>query len=73
LELKLYNCKGVLNMLEKLRTPALVVAILGAVKLVTDAFGLFILDDVNINAIANGVSAVVTVIGICINRSKPVE
>ena len=58
-------------MLEKLRTPALVVACLGAVKLVTDAFGLVILDDANINAIANGVSAVVAVIGICINRSKP--
>jgi len=59
-------------MLEKMRTPALVVAILGSVKLVTDAFGLFILDDASINAIANGVSAVATIVGICINRSKPV-
>ena len=57
-------------MLEKLRTPALVVAILGSVKLATDAFGIFILDDASINAIANGVSAVVTIVGILINRSK---
>lgn len=58
-------------MLEKLRTPALVVAVLGSVKLVTDAFGLVILDDASINAIANGVSAIATIIGIFINRSKP--
>lgn len=58
-------------MLEKLRKPALVIAILGAVKLVTDAFGMQILTNENINAIANGVSAVVTVIGILINRDAP--
>lgn len=58
-------------MLEKLRKPALVVAVLGAVKLVTDAFGMQILTNENINAIANGVSAVVTVIGILINRDAP--
>lgn len=55
-------------MLEKLRKPTLVVAILGAVKLVTDAFGLVVLDDAQINAIANGVAAVATVLGILINR-----
>lgn len=60
-------------MLEKLRTPALVVAILGAVKLVTDAFGIVILTDENINAIANGVSAIATVVGILINRTAKVE
>lgn len=59
-------------MLEKLRTPALVVAVLGSIKLVTDAFGLLILDNESINAIANGVSAVATIVGILINRSKPV-
>jgi uncharacterized membrane protein len=56
-------------MLEKLRTPALVVAILGAVKLVSDAFGVVVLTNENINSIANGVSAIATVIGILINRT----
>ena len=55
-------------MLEKLRKPTLVVAILGAVKLVTDAFGVTVLDDAQINAIANGVAALATVVGILINR-----
>lgn len=58
-------------MLEKLRKPALVIAILGAVKLVTDAFGVQVLTDENINAIANGVSAIATVVGILINRDSP--
>lgn len=57
--------------LEKLRKPTLVVAILGAVKLVTDAFGLTVLDDTQINAIANGVAALATVVGILINRDTP--
>jgi len=59
-------------MLEKLRKPALMIAVLGAVKLVTDAFGIVVLTNDNINAIANGVSAVATVIGILINRDTAV-
>ena len=55
-------------MLEKLRKPTLAVAVLGAIKLVTDAFGLVILTDENINAITNGVAAIATVVGILINR-----
>ena len=58
-----------IQMLEKLRKPALVIACLGAVKLVTDAFGLQLLTDESINDIANGVSALATVIGILINRT----
>ena len=61
-----------IDMLEKLRKPALVIAVLGAVKLVTDAFGIVVLTDESINAIANGVSAVATVIGILINRDATV-
>lgn len=60
-------------LLEKLRKPALVVAVLGAVKLVTDAFGIVILTNDNINAIANGVSAIATVVGILINRDSVTE
>ena len=40
-------------MLEKFRKPALAIAILGAVKLVTDAFGLQLLTNDSINEIAN--------------------
>jgi len=54
--------------LEKFRKPTLVVAILGAIKLVLDVAGVPVLTDDNINAIANGVAAVATIVGILINR-----
>jgi uncharacterized membrane protein len=57
-----------ISVLEKLRKPTLVVAVLGAIKLVTDAFGLVILDNNAINDIANGVAAIATSVGILINR-----
>lgn len=55
-------------MLEKFRKPTLVVAILGAIKLVLDVAGVPVLTDDNINAIANGVAAIATIVGILINR-----
>ena len=55
-------------MLEKFRKPTLVVAILGAIKLVLDVAGVPVLTHDNINAIANGVAAVATIVGILINR-----
>lgn len=55
-------------MIDKLRKPTLAIAILGAIKLVTDAFGMPILDGNAINDIANGIAAVATAIGILINR-----
>ena len=58
-------------MLEKLRTPVIVAGLLGAVKLATNAFGLDIISDDQINTIANGVSAVAAVIATLINRTKP--
>lgn len=60
-------------MLDKLRKPTLVIAVLGAVKLVTDAFGIVILTNESINAIANGISAIATVVGILINRDSVTE
>ena len=57
-----------INILEKFRKPTLVVAILGAIKLVLDVAGIPVLTDENINAIANGVAAVATIVGILINR-----
>jgi len=55
-------------MLEKFRKPTLVVAILGAIKLVLDVSGVPVLTDDNINAIANGIAAIATIVGILINR-----
>ena len=55
-------------MIEKFRKPALFIAVLGAVKLVTDAFGFQLLTDESINDISNGLAALVTVVGILINR-----
>lgn len=60
-------------MLEKLRTPAIIAGLLGAVKLATSAFGLDIISDDQINAIANGVSAVAAVIATLINRDSVVK
>jgi len=55
-------------MLEKLRKPVIVVGLVGALKLATDAFGLNIITDDQVNAIANGVSAVAAIIATLINR-----
>ena len=46
----------------------ILLAILGAIKLVTDAFGIQLLDDASMNAIANGVAAVVVVAGIALDN-----
>jgi uncharacterized membrane protein len=40
------------------------VGILGAIKLVTDAFGWFTLDDVKINSAANGMAMLCSLVGI---------
>jgi uncharacterized membrane protein len=51
----------------------LVVAILGAAKIILQGFGLDIIQEDNINAIANGVAAVVTVVGVFkSHKKKPV-
>jgi len=50
----------------RLTKPAFYVAILGATKLVTDAFGMTIISDDQVNAIANGIAALATVVGVAI-------
>ena len=55
-------------MLEKLRKPIIVTGLLGALKLATNAFGLDFISDEQINAIANGVSAIAAVIATLMNR-----
>jgi len=54
----------------RLTNPAFYLAILGAAKLVTDAFGLQIISDEQINSIANGLAAIVTVIGVAIGYEE---
>lgn len=54
----------------RLKSPAFYVAILGATKLVTDAFGLTLITDEQINAIANGLSAIATVVGVAIGYTE---
>ena len=48
----------------------LIIAILGALKLVLNAFGIDIITDQNINDIANGIAAIVTVVGVIISHKK---
>jgi len=58
-------------MLEKFRKPALFVAVLGAIKLVSDAWGFQLLTNEQVNDISNGLAAIATVVGILINRDAP--
>jgi len=58
-------------MLEKLRKPTIIIGFLGAVKLATDAFGYSFLTNEDVNAIANGISAIVAIIATLLNRDTP--
>lgn len=51
---------------KRLNKPAFYVSILGALKLITDAFGCQIITDDQINAIANGLAALATVVGVAV-------
>lgn len=46
------------------------VAILGAGKMILESFGVDLIDDNQINEIANGVAAVVTIVGVIISHRK---
>ena len=52
------------NAYSRVKSPAFWLAVLGALKLATDAFGLVLISDDQINAIANGISAIIAVIGV---------
>ena len=51
---------------KRLVSPAFYVALLGAAKLVTDAFGFTFITDEQVNAIANGLATIATVVGVAI-------
>jgi uncharacterized membrane protein len=46
------------------------IGLLGAAKLVLDAFGVHIISDGQINDIANGVASLVTVVGVYMTHNK---
>lgn len=48
----------------------LTVAILGAAKLILNAFGLDIISDNDVNNIANGVAAVISIVGVYMNHHQ---
>lgn len=48
----------------------LTVAILGAVKLILQAYGVQVINDQQIDAIANGLAAVITVVGVLLTHTK---
>jgi len=54
--------------MQKGNVVTLIIAILGALKLVLEAAGYDIITDQNINDIANGIAALVTVVGVVINH-----
>lgn len=54
---------------KRLMNPAFWIALLGAAKLVTDAFGIKF-DDSQINAVSNGFATIFAMIGIAIGYSE---
>lgn len=51
----------------RLRSPAFYAAILGAIKLVSDAFGYEVISDEQVNTIANGLATLFIVVGVGIS------
>ncbi|WNR42115.1 hypothetical protein [Paenibacillus roseipurpureus] len=49
----------------------LALGLLGAAKLILDAFGVTLLTDETVNAVANGVAAILSVVGVYTNHQKP--
>jgi len=54
----------------RLNKPAFYLALLGAGKLVSDAFGYQIITDEQVNLIANGLASLVTVVGVAMGYEE---
>lgn len=52
---------------------SITIAILGAGKMILESFGVDLIDDNQINAIANGVAAIVTIVGVLMSHRKTKE
>lgn len=59
-------------MFEKMKKPAFWLAIVGAIKLTTDAFGYKLIEDSQVNAIADGFATLFTVAGVVISHDNKV-
>lgn len=58
-------------MFEKMKRPAFWLAIIGAIKLTSDAFGYKIIEDAQVNAISDGIATLFTVAGVIISHDTP--
>lgn len=60
-------------MLEKMKKPLFWTGVIGAVKLATDAFGLTIITNEQVNMIADGLAALAAVIGVVVSHDAVAE
>ena len=60
-------------MFDKMKKPLFWAAIVGAVKLMTDAFGLTLISNEQVNVIADGLAALATVAGVIVSHDQVVE
>lgn len=58
-------------MFDKMKKPAFWLAIIGSLKLCSDAFGFKIIEDSQVNAIADGIATLFTVAGVIISHDAP--
>ncbi|NTV91009.1 MAG: hypothetical protein HGA22_11730 [Clostridiales bacterium] len=65
--------KGNDLMFEKMKKPLFWAGVIGAVKLATDAFGITLISNEQVNVIADGLAAIVTVAGVVVSHDKAVE
>ncbi len=60
------NAKQKKKLYKRLISPAFYLALLGAAKLLLDAFGVTIINDAQINAVANGLATLFATVGIAV-------
>lgn len=60
------NAKQKKKLYKRLISPAFYLALLGAIKLLLDAFGVNLINDEQINAVANGLATLFATVGIAI-------
>ena len=60
-------------MFEKMKKPLFWAGVIGAAKLATDAFGVQLITNEQVNVIADGLAALATVIGVVVSHDTPKE
>jgi uncharacterized membrane protein len=64
------NAEKKKKLYKRLSSPAFYLALLGAAKLLLDAFGVKIINDDQINAVANGLATLFATVGIAIGYEE---